>query len=212
MKLNTNGDTLWTNNYQDPDQEFPTHLMETSDGNYLVTGNNMESGIGNTNETYLLKVDTNGEKIWDKKYGPNEWEWSYSSIELSNGEILTCGRITEDGYSQVLLLRADQNGNYYDEKKYGEPELSEIGYSIKKNQDATYTITGTSYDATTGINEIIALKIDENGTEKWFKRFGDSKNSNGLNLIKDSNNDNILTGNYNDNIYMTILTDSGKFK
>jgi hypothetical protein len=224
LKLNLNGDTLWTKSYPDSGQQFPTNLMESSDGNYLITGNNMGEGMDNTNGTYLLKVDTKGEKIWDRKYGPNEWEWSYSSIELSNGEILTCGTIAEDGYSQVLLLRADQNGNYYRENKYGEPELSEIGYSIKKNQDDTYTITGTSYDATTGLNEIIALKIDNNGTEQWFNRFGESKDSNGLNLLKDSKNDNILignygdniynisTGHYDDNIYMTILTDSGIFK
>jgi hypothetical protein len=212
LKVNKNGDTLWTKRYADPDQEFPTHIMETSDGNYLVTGNNMESGIGNTNETYLLKVDPDGEKIWDRKYGPNEWEWSYSSVELSDGEILTCGSVTEDGYSQVLLLWADQDGNYYREKKYGEPGLSEFGYSIKKNQDYSFTIAGTSYDASTGMYEIIVFKVNENGTEKWFKRFGDSENSSALNLVKSSNNDNIITGNYNNKLFMTILGDDGNFK
>jgi hypothetical protein len=212
LKLNTSGDTLWTKRYADPDQEFPTNIMETSDGNYLVTGNNMEPGVGNTNGTYLLKVNPKGEKIWDIKYGPNEWEWSYSSVELSDGEVLTCGSITENGYSQVLLLWADQNGNYYREKKYGGPELSEFGYSLKKNQDNTFTIAGTSYDVSTGMNEIIVLKVDENGTEQWFKRFGESENSSGLNLVKGSNNDNIITGNYNDKLFMTILSDDGNFK
>lgn len=212
LKLNTDGDTIWTKSYPDPGQEFPTHLMETLDGNYLVTGNNMERGVGNTNETYLLKVDPKGERIWDRKYGPNEWEWSFSSVELSDGKILTCGNITEDGYSQVLLLWADQNGNYYREEKYGEPELSEFGYSIKKNQDHTFTIAGTSYDASTGMNEIFGFKVDENGTEQWFKRFGESKNSSGLNLVKGSSNDNIITGNYNDKLFMTILRDDGSFK
>lgn len=211
VKVNLNGDTLWTRSYADPAEQFPTHLMETKDGNYLVTGNNWESGMDQTPESYLLKVDRAGKKIWDRKYGPNDWMWSYSSVELTNGEILTCGQITEDGYSQVLLLRADPEGNYYRVKKYGDPKLTETGYSIRKNRDNSFTIAGTSYDASNGLSEVIAFKIDEFGIEQWFKRFGEAKFSDGLNLIKTPGNDNIITGNYNDKIFLTVLTDGGKF-
>ena len=212
LKLNQDGDTLWTRHYSDPGQQFPASLTEMCDGSYLVTGNYMGKEAFKTNENYLLKVDTNGNKMWDRKYGPHEWMWSYSSVELNSGEILTCGRITEDGYSQVLLLRADKDGNYYREYSYGSPKLTEVGYSIKQNNDDTFTIAGSSFDVTTGLNEIITLKIREDGAQVWFKRFGTSENSNGYNLLKTSNNDNVVTGNYDYNMFMTVLKDDGKFR
>jgi hypothetical protein len=212
LKINLDGSLVWSKNYPNAGQQLPSSLMELSDGNYLITGNHLSQGIETTNESYLLKIDPNGNKIWDRKYNLHEWVWSYSSIELSNGEILTCGSITENGYSQVLVLRVNPEGNYYSERKYGEPEASETGYVLKKDRDDTYTIAGTSFNVSASTNEIIVFKIGANGLEHWFKRFKRPSVSIGLDLVKDTDGANIITGNFDDNIFMTILDNNGTFR
>ena len=210
IKVNTNGDTLWTRNYPDQDQEVPFHLMETQNGEYLVTGTNEDNS--QYRELYLLKVDLNGTQVWNKKIGPPTWKWGFSTIELSNGNLLTCGQHSETGYSQVLLVKTDNLGNVIWEKEFGESNLSEQGNSIKQNSDGSFNITGSSFDVSSGLSYIILLKVDASGNKIFLKKFGGSSGESGVNLIKDSNDDNIITGNYNGNIFMTKTDSNGTFK
>jgi hypothetical protein len=218
IKVNADGDTLWTRTYPDPDQETPFHLMQTQNGEYLVTGTNEDNG--QHRELYLLKTDANGNKIWDKKIGPPTWKWGFSTIELSNGDLLTCGRHSTSGFSQVLLVKTDLLGNEYWEKEFGAEDLSEEGNSMKQNSDGTFTITGSSYDMNTMKYDIVLLKVDQNGNQTWFKKFGGSDSEWGLNLIKDANDDNIITGttfsygtgSSDGNIFMTKTDNDGNFK
>lgn len=210
VKVNTSGDTLWTKSYPDQDQEVPYHVIETQNGEYLVTGTNEdESG---PKELYLLKVSANGTPMWNKKIGPATWMWGYTTIELADGNLLTCGQQTKSDYSQILLIKTDYLGNVIWEREFGESNISETGYSIKENADKTFTITGSSYDVTKMQSDIILVKVDQNGNQLWFKKFGSLEDDSGVNLIKNSNDDNIITGDYNGSIFMTVTDSDGDFK
>jgi hypothetical protein len=218
IKVNTDGDTLWTRTYPDQGQEIPFHFLQTQNGEYLVTGTNEDNS--QYRELYLLKIDANGNKVWDKKIGPPTWKWGFSTVELSNGDLMTCGRHSVTGYSQVLLVKTDNLGNEYWEKEIGANNLSEDGNSIKQNSDGSFTIVGSSYDVNTMTDDIILFKVDQNGNQVWFKKFGGSATDWGINLIKDNNGDNIVTGTTfsygsdasNGNIFMTKADNNGNFK
>jgi hypothetical protein len=206
IKLNYNGEIIWEKTYSDPGSEIPSHILET-DGEYLITGNNQENEMDQVNQIYFLKVDNDGNKLWNKIYGANDWKWGYKTIETSNGAYLTCGNLTSNGYNQVLIFRTDKNGNFMNEVTYGEPFKSEIGYSIEKNKDNSYTIVGSSFEVNKSETEIILLKIDENYREIYFERFGASKFSLGFNLLKYAYG-NVITGNYKGKIFMFFLSDN----
>jgi hypothetical protein len=210
VKVNTNGDTLWTKHYPDQDQEVSFHLMETITGEYLVTGTNEDNS--NPRELYLLKVSANGVQLWNKKIGPATWKWGYSTIELSDGSLVTSGQHTENGYSQILIVKTDNLGNIIWEREFGENNISEQGNSIKQNLDGSFIITGMSFDVSSGQTEIILLKVDANGNQILFKKFGSASFDSGVNIIKDTNDDNIITGNYNGMIFMTKTDNNGVFK
>jgi len=210
LKIDQNGDTIWTKRFSDNDQEVPFNLLETTNGEYLITGTNEDNK--NPRGLYLLKVNTNGEILWNNTIGAGLWKWGYSTIELSSDELLTCGMYTLDGHSQILILKTDNQGNIIWEKEYGEEELSEQGNSIKQNFDGTFTITGSSYDSRTVQSDIVLMKIDRNGNQIWFKKFGGPQSEIGINLIKDINDNNIITGDYDGNIFMTTIDNNGNFK
>lgn len=212
LKLNFNGDTLWTRTYPDPGEQFPTHLMETANGEFLVTGNNHERGMDTQNEMYFLKTDSKGNKTWDKKIGSKDWKWAFSSIEMEDGSLLCCGSNTADGFGQILVVKTDPLGNLLWEKKYEKPGHTLIAYSMLKNPDETYSITGSSFDYTTGLFEIILYRITETGIPQWSKQFGSSKKSVGLNLLNDTQNNTVIIGNYNENMFFSIVDDKGNFQ
>ena len=207
IKVNTDGDTLWTRSYPDPDQETAFHLLETQNGEYLVTGTNESGG---PRELYLLKVGADGGLLWSRTIGPG-WKWGYSSIELPNGDLVTCGQRTTNGYAQVLLVKTNNLGSVIWEREFGDATLSEKGYSVKGDTDGGFTITGESYEVIAQHTTILLLKVDAEGEQAYLKRFG-STTSRGMNLIKDANGDNLITGNYQDQIFLTRTDSDGTFK
>jgi hypothetical protein len=209
IKVNYDGDAIWTRVYASPGQEVPYCLTETMNGEYIVTGT---KDSDDPRGLYLLKVNANGVKLWDKTIGAGLWKWGFSTLELPNTDLIICGEHTFSHYSQILVLKTDNQGNPIWEKDFGEDYLSENGKSIKQNLDGTFTITGSSYDVNTTQDDIVVLKIDQDGNQSWFKRFGSSETDWGINLIKDTNDDNIITGDYDGSIFMTRLDKNGNFK
>jgi hypothetical protein len=218
VKVDSKGDTLWTKSYHDDDQEIPFHFMQTRNGEYLVTGTNEDNS--QDSELYLLKTDVSGNKIWDKKIGPPTWKWGYCTLELNNGDLLTCGHHTVgEGYSQVLMVKTDAQGNVFWESEIGESNLSFKANAMKQNSDGTFTITGSSYDVSTMTDDILLLKTDQSGNQIWLKKFGGKATDWGINIIKDDNDVNIITGttfsNGDDpqegNIFMIRVDSSGNF-
>ena len=214
LKLDYNGDTLWTRRFVDPGKQIVKHLLETKNGEYLITGANQDNG--NPYELYLLKVDANGTKLWDKKIGPATGKYGHSTIELSNDNLVICGYHKEGagGYSQVLVVKTDNMGNPIWDQEFGEDSTSEKGNSIKQNLDGSYTITGSSREIDTDYDDIILLKIDQTGNQVWFKKFGGPATDRGRNLIKDSNDDNLITGDFGfaGPIFLIRTDKDGNFK
>lgn len=217
IKINEQGDTLWSKTFQAPDYEYPLHVLQTQSGDYLVTGYLINN---NQKKLLFLKVDANGLKLWDKIIPTTTSKSGYSTTELSNGNFLTCGMDILSNQVQILLVKTDNNGNVYWEKEFGESNLSEKSYSIKPNSDGTFTITGSCYDPTTLQDDIMLMKVDQNGNQVWYKKFGGTETESGINLIKDNNGDNIITGTTysygtnasTGNIFITKTDDSGSFK
>ena len=110
IKADNNGDTLWTKVYEKNDQTYSVNLIEDNDNNYLIVGNTAITGPVNVN-MYLLKLNSNGNKIWEKEY-----EWQSNAQDYGNGIALAkdggyvmCG-ITSGSPSKVYVVKTDTNG------------------------------------------------------------------------------------------------------
>ncbi len=58
IKLNNNGDTLWTKTFGGEGDDWATSIQETYDGGFIISGYT-NSFVGN-NDVYLIKTDANG--------------------------------------------------------------------------------------------------------------------------------------------------------
>ncbi len=207
VKVNFNGDTIWSNHFSDQDQEIPFSMIETYDGGYLITGTNEDNS--NPREVYLLKVDVNGNKLWDKKIGPAIWKWGQSTVQLSNGNFISTGYQTFSGYPNILAIKTDNSGNLIWEKTYGNVGIHDFGYSIKADNDGGFIIVGNCWDISTSISSVVILKIDASGNEIYRKSFGEQ--GSGFNILKDNNGDNIITGNINNHIFIARTDINGVY-
>lgn len=215
LKINTFGDTLWTKRFNTEGVTLAFHLLETSNGEFLISGTFFTEGYNTHEELYLLKVDAQGTKLWEQKFELLNGARGSSAIELTNGDLVICGTILGQLWTNnVLLMKTDNLGNVIWSRSFGEEQYSAIGTSVKQNQDGSFSITGNT-GGSMG-TEIILLKVDHSGNQVWLKKYRDQGYNKGSNLIKDSNDDNLITGNLDvdgkPNIFLTRMDNDGNFK
>ena len=208
IKVDPDGTILWETGYTDIHEETAFNLIETQNGEYLVTGTNRDDNSSTYGEIYLLKVNASGLQLWNKSIG-EYGKRGFSAIETTSGDLVICGMknvLTQ----QIIAIKTDPLGNLIWEQEYGSTEhlVYERGYAVKQNPDGTFTICGSIYNQS---QKILLLKIDGNGNQLWMKTFNDQYEGEALNLLKDGD-DNILTGNRDGSVFLTRTDGNGVYK
>lgn len=143
------------------------------------------------NDLWVLKYNSNWEKIWDKVLGGTDEE-SLAQVTRSpdGGFILAAtsrsnasGDKSEDARSQdkedYWVVKLDADGNKVWDRTYGGADIDELN-SIRRHPWGGYIISGTSYSGKSGDKthdsfgkqDWWVLRIDEQGNILWDKVFG----------------------------------------
>jgi hypothetical protein len=89
IRINNNGDTLWTMTYGGVDADYGYSVSSTPDECYIIVGKTSSFGAGN-DDLYLLKVDSSGNPLWTRAYGGTDDDFGYSVVvTLDTGYIVT---------------------------------------------------------------------------------------------------------------------------
>ena len=163
--LDANGNQLWQKTYGNEKYERCTQMLATSDGNFLLIGQR-NVGPGNNIDSYVLKIDGNGNLLWEKCFGGTLPERTYYGGEVANGDFLISGSVLPyaSAKADIFLLRITKHGELVWTKTIGEEKVHDIIHSFCRNSDKkTYTLTGYSETAKEGFHEGLFMQIDENG-------------------------------------------------
>ncbi len=168
-------------------------IMETKDGNFIVTGASHSFNHDLANHDYkdgtdlwIFKTDKHGNIIWSKTYGGYDHEYPVGLLELTDGSLMIlAGSLSKDGDVNAntighnldhWLLKLDNDGELIWSKTYGTDEL-DGPHSILLSPDGGFyigctieTVEGTSKDFNYGL-----MKLDKDGDKEWLKTYGGSK-------------------------------------
>ena len=110
----------WAKTYgsDDPDRwDRSSSIIRTSDENLLIvaTWNFRQHFSFNTDaDFWLIKVDTSGNVLWERRYGDNQYQELYNVIETSDGGLLMNGiyapRGSGPGGADYYLIKVDKDG------------------------------------------------------------------------------------------------------
>lgn len=115
-RLDKKLDTVW-------EKEFPINfgtitlwnMTACRDGGFIIVGNVGNSGYSNT-EPYMLKIDKDGNKIWDRTITSAGSSILYYGTDLIDGGYAFVGTSNYFGSglngNGVLFIKTDANGNY----------------------------------------------------------------------------------------------------
>lgn len=161
-KIDENGDTLFTKTYGGADWDFGYSIEPTSDGGYVIAGETYNNSRG-YNDFYILKIDADGNQLWEKNYGSDTVDVAYNAVEAYNGDILVVG--SSNGYSSNklgdgLVIRISATGDSLKKVLYG-TTADESVYGIALAPDSGYFVCGTSRPTNTEVNNFMHFKANK---------------------------------------------------
>ena len=108
IKVDANGNSLWTKTYGGANYDGGGSVQQTADAGFIIVGFTSNFGAGQ-NDVYLIKTDLNGDTLWTKTFGGTHYDNGFSIQRTSDGGYIITGE-NDDGDS-VYLIKTDSLGN-----------------------------------------------------------------------------------------------------
>jgi hypothetical protein len=172
IRIDTQGDTLWTRTYGGADDDRAFSVAQTSDSGFVVAGHTRSYGSGGY-DVYLIRTNASGDTLWTRAYGGADDDHAMSIVQNSDGRFAAVGH-TESygaGGSDVFILTAWPDGEVAWIKTYGGIG-NDWGYSISGNLGSGYIVAGGTESYGSGGCDVYLLKTDAHGDTLWTKTYG----------------------------------------
>ncbi|MEO0571490.1 MAG: hypothetical protein AAF039_07265 [Bacteroidota bacterium] len=157
VKMDKNGNFVWENSFGGTGIDQAQDILATADGGYVIVGNTFSSDTQVTknqgqSDVWLIKIDDNGQLLWQKSFGGSGFDAAHSVRPTSDGGLLVCGNsksfdgdVTENfGENDIWIFKTDASGNMQWEKSFGGLGL-DFGYdAIETNNGAVVLIGETA--------------------------------------------------------------------
>jgi hypothetical protein len=229
VKTNANGAKEWDVTLGGDDDDDLQDMLATPDGGYLLAGSSRspisddvtDSSRG-SDDFWLVKIDADGVKQWDKKYGGINSEFLKKiKPTFEGGYILSglsgsppSGEVSEpifsDGYtfySDYWIIKLDSNANKEWDMRFGGTYV-ELGGSVIQTSDSGYLIGGSSLSRLSGNKtqdvwrnyDYWAVRINSQHVIVWDSRYG-GNGGNDNDMLEDilqTSDGNFLLGGFSD--------------
>jgi hypothetical protein len=162
LKIDNNGNILWTKTYGSPNDDYGESIQVTSDGGYILAG--CTGTFANSYDAYLIKTDSIGNLIWSKTYGGANWDFGYSVKQTFDGGYIISGMTQSFGMGgrDVYVIRTDANGNALWTKTFGTvgDDLSQF---VDETNDGGFICLAICDSFNNYHNDICLIKTDNLG-------------------------------------------------
>lgn len=193
VKLDKQGNVIWAKLFGGTGNDIAQKGLATSDGNFLVVGttNSVNGDTGGnigTWDTWILKINKDGEMLASKTFGGLDRDKGVDIIEVEDGYIVANvtysleGNIPYNhGSSDIWLFKVTKDLKEITlNKAYGGSDQDEVA-KILKTKDGNLLIVGytTSVDGdvqkNAGYWDVWVVKVDMLGNIIWQKTYGGSE-------------------------------------
>lgn len=170
-KISPDGSTVRFSRVYRPDLEgFENQsaraVIEVSTGGYLVVGTHRGSSL--RPDIFLVRTDANGDVLWEQVHGTSgDAETLGCVLETPDGGFLASGRFATSSGNftnppDFYAVKISANGDFLWGQTYG-GELADFGGCLTAAPEGGYVLAGFTNDG----NDVMLVKIDEDGNELW---------------------------------------------
>jgi uncharacterized delta-60 repeat protein len=172
VKLDSNGNVVWTKTIGGSNGDVANSIVQSSDGSYVVAGETLSFGASGR-DIYVVKLDSSGNIVWTKTIGGSWDDFANSVIQSSDGGYVIAGYTQSFGASwyDIYVVKLDSSGNVIWSKTIG-GDNADVAYSIIQSSDGGYIVIGRTQSFGAGGYDVYVVKIDSSGNVLWTKTIG----------------------------------------
>ncbi|MEP7171754.1 MAG: T9SS C-terminal target domain-containing protein, partial [Bacteroidota bacterium] len=224
----------WDYRFGGTDNDFLTWFEQTKDGGYILGGYSYSDSSGDktqdnwdticngfcTPDYWIIKIDSIGNKQWEKNFGGTSDDLPYSLQQTADGGYIL-GGVSHSGISgdktdslrggmgdyDFWIVKTDSLGNKQWDKDFGGFNYDQLT-SMLQTVDGGYILGGFSNSDSSGdktqnshgSEDYWIVKIDSLGNKQWDKDFGGADDDRFHFIQQTADKGYILGGNSNSGI------------
>lgn len=211
VKTDQSGNKIWDASFGGSGSDKLNDIYQTNDGGYILAGasnsdssgeksqNNWHDSFGFVTWDYwIVKIDSLGNKQWDKRYGGANVTANHPEDNLHNviqtfdkgyilggtsyadlsGDKTEHNRDSSIGSSDYWILKVDSVGNKQWDRTLGGTSTDEMEFgNVIQTSDSGYIVSGYSYspsggdksENSLGVSNSWIVKLNSNGVKQWDK-------------------------------------------
>ncbi|MEO7312264.1 MAG: hypothetical protein ABIX01_17820 [Chitinophagaceae bacterium] len=222
VKLDASGNMIWQKLFGGAGNDYFFSIIESGDGGFIIAGGTYSSSSGTlgsiTNngaiDGWVIKVDTNGNTIWQKLFGGDIADVFYTIAATTDGGFMLAGSsnstsgtgtlagTSNNGGQDGWIIKINSAGIPQWQKLYG-GNGTDILNKIKPSTSGEYYCCGTSTSSNSGtlagnINNGVqdgwVMKISGDGSPIWQHLLGGTDTETFTDIAVKPDNSIIITG------------------
>lgn len=152
----------WSGNYGGQDNDWAYSIEVCPDSGYFICG--YSNSFGDlTYNGYYLRTDKNGNQLWQKYVGGNDWDFLYASALLPDSGFVVCGEsyTYSNGSADAWVIRSNKNGDTLWTKHFGGSN-DDVFRGVEYYNNRIY-LSGKTFDSGNVNGQGWVVKLDMNG-------------------------------------------------
>jgi hypothetical protein len=196
IKTDSAGTKLWDKDFGGTDYNYLNCMIATNDGGFMLGGISSSPAGGDKSQPtwggwdfWIIKIDAQGNKIWDKDFGGSDHDYLNAIEQTADGGYLLGGHSLSDaggdksqankGLYDYWIVKIDSLGTKQWDKDFG-GILNEYINSVHQTNDNGYILAGISENGINGDKtqptwgglDFWIIKTDSSGNFLWDRDYG----------------------------------------
>ncbi|WP_336687729.1 T9SS type A sorting domain-containing protein [Chryseobacterium bernardetii] len=176
-------EVLWQKDIRSSTQDFLSQVTTTIDQQYLITGSSIQSDKlqqgsrqNNGYDFHLVKLNHQGEEVWEKYFSGNNHDYLSSTVSTQEGGFLISGtsfsgkgldkKEDSKGGSDIWLIRINEFGDELWQKTLG-TSSNEEARAVIQSTDLGFFVAGNVQNSSKGYGskDVWIVRLDKDGKE-----------------------------------------------
>jgi len=175
----------WEKTFGGTANEQVNSIIQTTDGGFAIAGSTASKSSGG-DDVWVIRLDSMGNKQWEKIVGEKDDDTAYSIIQTTEGDLVVAGVINlrgggpyPFGIADLWIVKLDFMGNQKWNKIFNGSQ--QVAYSIVETIDRGLAVVGYTPSSITRasgwgkLRDAQIIKLDRTGNLEWKKAFGAKK-------------------------------------
>ncbi len=213
VKLDALGNIEWQKALGGSGHDSATCVRQTFDGGYILAGSSNSndgqvSGNHGVNDYWVVKLDTDGQIVWQKSLGGSRGEWAYDIQQTLDSGFIVAG-VTESDDGDVTgqhgiagdcwIVKLDNSGTLQWQKALG-GSANDVARSIRPTADDGYIFSGRTrsndgdVSGNHGDEDLWVVKLENSGNIEWQKCLGGTNFDAGYGIVPTDDGGYLTTG------------------